>query len=360
MTSVGMTRRGGLWRHPEFRKLWTAETISQFGSQVTALGLPLAAILVLKASAFEVALLGTIEFLPFLLFALPAGVWVDRLPRRRILIVGDIGRAAALLSIPIAYALGVLSIWQLYIVGFVTGTLTVFFDVAYQSYLPALVDRDDIVEGNSKLEVSRSGAQIAGPGIAGALVELVTAPLAILVDALSFIGSALFVFLIRGPEEATSRRHDEAGQPRSGMRREVAEGLRYVLGHPYLRNIAAATGTSNFFSNMVTAIALVYFVRQLGLDPGTIGIVFAVGNVGFLAGAVLANRIAGAVGVGRAIIGSIFLSGPAGLLIPLAPRDAPIPFLVASGALLGFSVAVYNINQVSLDRRSPRSGCRGG
>ena len=155
---------GGLWRHPDFLRLWSAQTISQFGSQVSQLALPLAAILVLDASAFEVALLGTVEFLPFLLFALPAGVWVDRLRRKPILVLGDLGRAVALGSIPVAYAFDALTIWQLYAVGFLVGVGTVFFDVAYQSYLPSLVDRDQLVDGNSKLEVSRSGAALAGPG----------------------------------------------------------------------------------------------------------------------------------------------------------------------------------------------------
>src|SRR6185503_15068975 len=147
-----------LLRHPDFLKLWTAETISQFGTQVSLLAIPLVAVVLLDASPFEVALLGMIEFLPFILFSLPAGAWVDRLRRRPILIVGDLGRAAALASIPLAYALGGLTIWQLYVVGFVTGTLTVFFDVANQSYLPSIVDRDQLVEGNSKLQVSQSAA----------------------------------------------------------------------------------------------------------------------------------------------------------------------------------------------------------
>ncbi len=156
--------QGGLWRHPDFLKLWAGQTISQFGSQISALALPIAAIVVLDASAFQVALLGTVEFLPFLLFTLPAGVWVDRLRRRPILVIADLGRAAALVSVPVAYAFDALTIWQLYAVGFVVGTLTVFFDVAYQSYLPSLVRRNQLVEGNSKLELSVSAAQLGGPG----------------------------------------------------------------------------------------------------------------------------------------------------------------------------------------------------
>jgi len=205
-----------LLRHRDFLKLWSAETVSQFGTQVSVLAVPLVAILILGASAFEVALLGTVEMLPFILFALPAGVWVDRLRRRPILILGDLARAGSLASIPIAFELGVLSIWQLYVVGFVNGIATVCFDIAYQSYLPALVERDQLVEGNSRLEVSRSGAQIAGPGIAGILIGWVTAPVAIVLDSISYVASAAFVFLIRRPEPVPDRKVDGHGGPRAG------------------------------------------------------------------------------------------------------------------------------------------------
>jgi MFS family permease len=219
--------RGGLWRHPDFLRLWSAQTISQFGSQVSQLALPLAAILVLDASAFEVALLGTVEFLPFLLFALPAGVWVDRLPRKPILVLGDVGRAVALASIPLAYAFDALTIWQLYVVGFVVGVCTVFFDVAYQSYLPSLVDRAQLVDGNSKLEVSRSAAALAGPGLAGVLIGALTAPYAILLDAISFVWSAGLLFRIRTEEIVP------APTETPSMRRKLGEGLRYLLGHRF-------------------------------------------------------------------------------------------------------------------------------
>src|SRR4051812_12894579 len=178
-----------LLRHPDFLKLWTAETASVFGTAITQLALPLIAATVLNVTPFEFGLLTTIEFLPFILLSLPAGVWVDRLRRRPILIVGDLGRAISLLSIPIAFAAGGLTIWQLYIVGFVNGCLTVFFDVAYQSYLPSIVDRDQLVEGNSKLEITRSASQIAGPGFAGVLIGFLTAPFAIVVDAVSYVVS---------------------------------------------------------------------------------------------------------------------------------------------------------------------------
>ncbi len=336
--------KGGLWRHSDFLKLWSAETISQVGSQVTGLALPLVAIITLDVSAFEVALLGVIEFAPFILISLPAGVWVDRLPRRPILIVGDLGRAVLLATIPIAFAVDALTMWQLYVVGFFFGVLTVFFDVAYQSYLPALVERDQLVDGNSKLEISRSGAQLAGPALAGILIQVLKAPLAILLDAISFLVSGLFVLAIRKHEAVPDR--EPGRSPLHGMRAELSEGVRYVLGHRYLRWIAASTATFNFFGSMMGAIFLVYAVRELELGAGTIGIVFAIGNVGYLVGAVVTNRLSARIGVGPAIVVGAFL-GVGSLLVPLAPKSEPIPWLISSGVLIGFGVVLYNVTQLS-------------
>jgi MFS family permease len=337
--------RLGLLRQPDFAKLWVGDTISQFGTQVSLLAIPLIGASILNVPPEQFALLGFFEFLPFILVSLPAGVWVDRLRRRPILISGDLVRAACLLSIPIAYELGALTIWQLYVVGFLNGVATVFFDVAYQSYLPSLVERDEIVEGNSKLEVSRSAAQIAGPGFAGVLIGAITAPVAIIADAASFVVSALAVGLIRRPEPPAEVH--EAGKGPS-MITEARAGLRYVLGNGFLRSIAATTGTSNLFSNILYAIFVLYLVRTLQLAPEQIGLVFAVGSVGPLIGAFTANRIAQAIGVGPTIVFSILLELPASLLIAIAPADlTAIPFLIAGSALTGFGGMVYNINQVS-------------
>ncbi len=334
-------------RNADFVRLWVAQTISQFGTQISLLAIPLVAVSLLQASPFEVALLGTVEFVPFILFSLPAGAWVDRLRRRPILIAGDLGRAAALASVPIAYLLGVLTMAQLYVVGFVAGTLTVLFDVAYQSYLPSIVDRAQLVDGNGKLEASRTIAQSAGPALGGGLIGLVTAPLAILVDGVSFVLSALFVFLIRRPEPTPDRHADEHGRPRGSLRQEVGEGLRYVLGNQYLRGIAASTATSNLFNNLATATFIVFAVRELSLSPAEIGVIFGVGNLGAVGGALIADRLARRFGVGPTIVGSIALGGPGLLLMALAPRESPVPFLIASQFLLGIGVVVYNINQLS-------------
>jgi MFS family permease len=336
---------GGLWRHPDFLKLWSAETISQFGTQVSNLAIPLVAIIVLEASTFSVAALATVLFLPFILFTLPAGVWVDRLPRRPILVVGDLGRAALLATIPIAYFADALTLEQLYVVAFLVGTCTVFFDVAYQSYLPSLVESDQLVEGNSKFEISRSAAQVSGPGFAGGLVELLTAPYAVLVDAFSFLASGLFILGIRKRE---TRPVAEPDAPKPRMWPELKEGLRFVLGNPNLRAQAGCTATANFFFCLaINAIYLIYLVRVLELSPGVIGLVISLGALGAMAGAFTARRISARLGVGPTTLAASFVSGPALLLVPLAPADFPLPFLIGAGLLLSFAVVVYNIMAVS-------------
>jgi MFS family permease len=347
VTATPDPRTRSLFRHPDFVKLWSAETISQFGTQVTLLALPIIAATTLNVTPFEFGLLSTIEFLPFILLSLPAGVWVDRLRRRPILIAGDLIRAATLASIPIAFALNVLTIWQLYVVGFINGCATVFFDVAYQSYLPSLVDRDQIVDGNAKLETSRSAAQITGPGVAGVAIGAFTAPFAIVLDALSFVASALFMFAIRRHEAAPEPRLNERGE-RPSMRSEITEGLRYVGRHPLLRSIAATTGTSNFFGNILQSILILYLVRELSVTPELLGLAFSLGAVGFLVGALIANPVAKRFGVGRTIVGAALTFGPSGLLIALAPPDLAVPFVAASVFLAGLGGAIYNINQVSL------------
>ena len=334
--------RGGLWRHGDFLRLWAAQTVSQFGSQISGIAVPLVAILTLDSSAFSVAMLGAVEMLPFLLIALPAGVWVDRLPRRPILIAGDLGRAVALGSIPLAWALGVLTIWQLYVVGFVVGVFTVFFDVAYQSFLPSLVSRGELVEGNSKLEVSRSTAQIGGPGMGGVLVGAITAPYAIAADAVSFVWSGLLVLRIRGREEPVV-----PTEARS-MKRELIEGVRYILGDRRWRAISLYVSTVNFCWAVAFSILLVYAVRDLHLSAGTIGLIFALGNLGSLVGAVLSGRVSRRLGIGRTIVLSGALSGFASLLVPLAPKDNPIPFLVASQVGVAAGIVLYNVTAISL------------
>ena len=337
--------KGGLWRHPDFLKLWSAETVSQFGSQVSGLAIPLVAIILLHASAFEVAALTVVEFAPFLLFSLPAGVWVDRLPRKPILVISDLSRAVLLASIPVAYAFDVLTLAQLFITGFLFGIFTVFFDVAYQSYLPSLVDRTQLVDGNSKLEISRAAAQLGGPGVAGLLVGRLNAAVAIAIDAVSFVFSAFFLFSIRKAETPPQRTETERGP---GMKEEIREGLRYVLRHKYLKYIAACTATFNFFGSFIGAILLVYAVRTLHLSPELIGLAMTLSNFGPLAAAFTSNKISGKLGVGPTIIAASAIAGPMFLLLPLAPQnDSAVIYLTVAFAIGGFANVVYNITQVS-------------
>ncbi|HMG39847.1 MAG TPA: MFS transporter [Acidimicrobiales bacterium] len=331
-----------LWRQRDFMSLWSAQTVSQVGSQVTVLALPLTAILVLQADTFEVGLLGTAQFLPFVLVGLPAGVWVDRLPRRPILIVGDLGRAAALVSIPAAHALGVLTMGQLYAVAFVAGVLTVFFDVAYMAYLPSLVGREHLVEGNSKLEISRSAAQVTGPGLAGALVDLFKGPVAIAVDAASYVGSALFVLRIRRQEPPNT----SGTRPR--MTTGIAEGLRYVTRHRLLRWIAACTAISNLFGQMAQTVLLVFAVRELDMSPGLIGVVFSAGSVAALAAAFVSTRAPQRIGVGPTIVGAAAIGSAAGLILPLATRSNGLALLVGWSLVVAFAGVLYNVTQGSL------------
>src|SRR6478609_10531780 len=236
---------GGLWSHPDFLKLWTGQSISELGSQVSQLAIPWLAAVELHASPLAFSLIGVLGFMPFILFALPAGVWVDRLRRRQILIVGDSARAVLLMLIPILWFAGVLEIWHLLVLEFVIGIFTVFFDVAYQSYLPALIEREHLIDGNSKLQLTVSIAQVGGPTLSGTLIAAITAPYAIVVDAVSFAISSVFMI---GMKHRENLPRQDAAEPRPHMWPQVKEGLAWVVGNRNLRAIAGCTGTSNFCS----------------------------------------------------------------------------------------------------------------
>jgi MFS family permease len=338
-------RTAGLWANSEFLKFWAAQAISFFGSQITILALPLTAAVSLQASAAQMGLLRTAEVAPALLIGLFVGAAVDRLRRRPILILADIGRALLLASIPLASYLGSLHMSHLYMVALLSGMLTVCFDVAHMSLLPSLVPRENLVEGNSKLEVSRSIAMIAGPGIAGILVQLFTAAFAIIFDAVSFLGSALFLLLIRTPEppraDSAARQHFWA---------DVAEGLQAVWHQPLLRTMALSLCIFNFFYNAIGAAYVLYIVRELGIAPATLGLIYAIGSVGFALGAALAGRAARRFGVGPTIVWGACLSDAAFLLIPLASgqHQAVIPLLIAAQLLATFAGPMTAINQLSL------------
>jgi MFS family permease len=333
-----------LWGHRDFLKLWTGQSISELGSQVSQLAIPWLAAVELHASPLAFSLLGVLGFLPFILFALPAGVWVDRLRRRQILIVGDSARAALLALIPILWAAGVLQIWHLLVLEFVIGIFTVFFDVAYQSYLPALIEREHLIDGNSKLQLTVSIAQVGGPTVSGTLIAAITAPYAIVVDAVSFAISSVFMI---GMKHRENLPRQDAAEPRPHMWPQVKEGLAWVVGNRNLRAIAGCTGTSNFCSGLMFSIVILYMVRVLHLSSIQAGAVFAVGSAGSIAGALLANRLGKKFGVGSAIVFMAVIFSFGGLAYPLAPKSFPLPLLMAGQLLFGFSAVAYNILQVS-------------
>ena len=334
--------RSRLYRHADFRRLWAGQTVSQFGSQISVLALPLVAVLALHASAFRVSLLGMFGILPYLLFALPAGAWVDRVARRPVLIGADAGRALALGSVPLAAAIANVTFVQLCVVGFVAGTLTVFFDVAYQSYLPSLVEQDDLVDANSKLEISRSGAQIGGPGLAGVLVQWLGAPYAVALDAVSFAWSAFFLQRIRAQETV------EPPAEMPNMRREIGEGLRYLLRDERWRATTTYSAVFNFAGGITGPLILVYAVRRWGLSAGQLGLAFMLGNIGWLVGALVAGRTARVIGLGRALVLGGAISGSPFLLVPMLPKMYAIPGLVAVQAIWQLGLLIYNVNAISL------------
>ena len=329
------------------------------GRRSPLLAVPLAAALVLGATPAEMGFLAALESLPFVLVSLPAGAWVDRLRRRPVLIAGDLVRAGALLAVPVAGLTGHLSMPVLYAVALVTGTATVFFDIAYMAYLPSLVDRDQLVDGNSKLELSRSAAQFAGPGVGGLLVGWLTAPVAILVDAASFLFSALMLLLIREPESVPQAGsvapgspaplpHGSPGTARRGIVGEIREGVGIVVGNPVLRAIAASISLSNLFASAMFATAILFLTRIQGLGAVEIGVAFGLANLGAIAGALSASRVARRFGIGRTLIVTTLVGSLAILPVPLADPEHAIPALVLGLGVGSALMTAFNVVQLSL------------
>jgi MFS family permease len=301
-----------LLRQPEFLKLWAAQSISQIGDQITYLALPLVAILTLDASAFEMGLLTAAELVPALLFSLLAGAWIERSQRRRhVMIVADVARAALLASVPLAAVFDVLSFPQLYVVGFAAGTFAVLFDVSWSTLFLAVVPRRDVVEANSKLNLSRAVSFVTGPSLAGVLVQVLTGPVTLLLDAFSFLGSALFLTRIKAKEPPVA--HDG-----NGVFRSILDGFRFVLGDEIIRPELLCAATVNLFNYVFHAIFVLYATKELGVSPGTLGVALGAGAVGGIAGALFAPRLERAVGLGPAVvIGSVLFPAPL-ILVPVA------------------------------------------
>ncbi len=333
--------RAGLLREHDFRQLFVADAVSQLGIQVSLMALPLVAVLALQADQFEVGLLAACETAAFLFIGLPAGAWVDRWRRRGVLIAGDLVRALVLITVPLAWWGGWLTMPQLYAVALLIGVGTVFFDVAYQSYLPHLVRPDQVIEGNSRLEAVRSVNWVAGPAAGGLLVQWLTAPYALVVNCVTYLVSALFVVRIRRREPLP------VPSPGASLRREIVEGLRFVIGHRLLRATASCTSLANFFGAMTTVMQVILLARVLELAPGAIGVFLSVVSAGAVLGAVAVRPIVARLGQGPTIWMAMAFSAPFGLLLPLAERGWLLWLAAAGSAVSWFGSVVYNITQLS-------------
>lgn len=331
-----------LWRHRNFLLLWSGQSVSEIGSSVTQLALPLTAVVALRASTFQVGLLTSASTAAFALIALPAGALVDRWAKRRLMIWCDVARMVIIGSVPLAAALGVLTMGQLYAVAVTAGVGTVFFDVAYQSYLPEVVDREHLVEGNGKLGATQAFAQVTGPGLGGALTGLVGAARALAADSISYAVSVASLLAMNVREEARP-----AAGPRPGLPKEIAEGLSFVLRHPVLRKIVACTGTANLFGSMAVALEIVFLVRVLRVRPADTGLLIAVASLGGVAGGLLAGRLGRRIGSARIIWYSMLVLGFPQLLIPLAAPGWRLAAFPVGMAFFSFSAVVYNVAQVS-------------
>ncbi|WP_030485121.1 MFS transporter [Nocardioides aequoreus] len=339
-------RRPSLFRHHDFRQLFLADSASQVGTELAGLAIAVMAVRLLDAGELEMGVLATFEYLAFLVIGLPAGAWVDRWRKRRVLVSADLVRAVALATLPLAWYLGVLTIWQMYAVALAVGTATVFFDVAYQSYLPEIVEPPDIGEGNAKLQAVQSIAMIGGPALGGWLIRLVGAPVTVALNAASFVWSAWFLRRIR---------HVATPPPREDRRPlwvEVREGLDFVFGEPLLRRIVACTASSNLLSSMTGAMLVIYCLQDLGLDEAQMGLAMGLGAAGGLLGALATPPLTRWLGEGRVIPLSMLTWIPGGVLMPLAGTVVPpMVALTVSSLGLTFSVVVYNVAQVSFRQR---------
>jgi MFS family permease len=334
-----------LWRHADFMKLWVGQTISLTGSQITLLALPLTAALVLQATPAQMGILSAVEYMPFLLFGMFAGVYLDYVKRRPVMVAADLIRAALLVIIPIIAIFHLLDIEYLYIIGFLVGICNTLYAVAYQSYVPVLVEREKLVEANSKLELSRSITEVSGPGVAGFLVQLLSGPMAIFLDVLSFLISATLTGSIRKTENVPGQKSQ-----RKNVWQDMVEGVQVVWNDQRLRAIAACSATTNFFNYMLMTLFVLFVLRELGINAFILGLIIAASSVGGLVGALISRFVVKRLGLGPTIVVTALISGPGNMLVPLAlgPQWLVITILITGRFLVGMAVTTYNVNQVSL------------
>jgi MFS family permease len=334
--------------NPDFLRCWFGEGVSQVGTQISLIAVPIIAAVTLDAPPLLLGILAASGQLPALLFGLFAGEWLDRRRRRPVMIVSDLARAAITLVVPLAAAFDRLSMPMLCAVLFLLGSLTVFFDIANLSYLPSLVGKSELVAANSRLEATASGAQVIGPAIGGTLVGLLTGPGALLIDAGSFLVSAAALRRIERPEP-----EPVPPEAHESVRTRIAGGLHFVAGNPILRALAGCSAIVNLAGYAFLAVYIAFMVRELGLTDFEIGLVFATGGVGALVGAVAAGKCAARWGTGRSLIGAQLGFGLTGLLVPLAVLvpSVALPLVVAAEFLQWLTILVYAVNSISLRQR---------
>ena len=345
---------------PDFRRLWLGQTISVFGDQITSIGVPLVAVLTLGAGAAQMGVLTAVGLLPHLLFSLPAGVWLDRVrSRRRLMVAADLGRAALIGSIPVAYALGALTMPQLYVVGFASGSLTVIFDLSWHTVFVSVTQRERFVEAMALLNGSRSLASVGGPTIGGLLVQVLGAPIAMLGDAVSFLGSVFFLRRIRSAEPAI--------EPEVGSTREqLIAGISFVGGDLIMRPTLLAVATINLFNFAFAALFILYATTTLGIAPGILGLALGTGAVGGVIGAIVASRVGRRIGLGRAYaLGCVLFPVPL-ILVPIAGPGMAMPVILALifasefGAGLGVMILDINAGTIIYARTPDRIRARAG
>jgi MFS family permease len=327
----------------DFARLWAGQTVSLLGTQVSLLAIPLTAAVMLGATAGQMGLLRALEFAPFIGLGLFAGVWIDRVRRRPVMIAADLGRALLLASVPLAAISGRLTLAHLFGVALLVGCLTVLYEVASRAFLPSLVARERLADGNARLELSRAATAIVGPGLGGALVGMLTAPVAVAFDCVTFLLSAASVSTIAHREPAPSPVH-------RSVPTELAEGFRTLLGSPILRALVVSAAMTNLAVNIVLAILVLYLSRDLALPAGAVGAVFAAAGLGGVAGALLIQRASRRVGVGPAIAASPLIGAVGGLLVP-AGASLPglaLPLILVGALLFGLGQTAWIVATSSL------------
>jgi MFS family permease len=354
---VAEHRHRGLWRDHDFLKFWSAETLSLLGSQISLIAIPLLAVTLLRATPFEMGALNAAQFAPYLLLTLLAGVWVDKHRRLPLLIGANFGRAVLFGLIPLALALKLLNIGLLSTLVFLAGLLTVVFELAYQAYLPSLVGQEHLMEGNGKLEGSRSFAQMSGPGAGGVLVGTVGAPIAVLIDAVTYLVSAVRLLFIRRIEPEPQL---DTG-PHTSLRAQIGHGVRLSVSNTYLRALGLEAAVYNLFNQMLWAVLILHLARGLHFRPIIIGLVLTMEGVGALLGSLVAARLSRRWGLGHALIASIVVADVAPLLIPAAPTGWVLAAPLIGVALMinGAGLVVYNIQAISVRQAAVTSDVLG-